>query len=624
MVIHLEERGADNNNNNNTDTDTKVIPEEDYHKSRVTQVNFSCWFLTALAALFLGLRIYCKRYRVRGLWWDDHVLIISWISLATSTSFIHYSTTLGFGLPTSLFNPSQSAPVLNHYLLITNLAGTFSILAALWSKTSFAITVLRISQDSWVRLLIRLIILSINLSLGVAVALTWGQCDPIPKIWQPDLPGHCMAKQIQIHYNMFTAVYSGAMDIVLAVLPWHIIWSLTLSMQINRHEKLGVLVAMSMGVFAGVISIVKATELPAIGNSNFTFASTNLVILGIAESAITIMAASIPILRALLREYRGPRPPPPPAEFIFYNLGSLENPCRHDNDMYAGAGPEGTQGTGRSSTTVTSKRRSGRSKRRGLFGSLNLNLTRESNGSTGRSKRRGLFGSLNLNLTRESMVSTGRSPSEGGTKDEEAGMGSTGRSPSEGGTKDGHGHVAVHVHHLHPAADSGGHGGHDKNGKPVTIKRLSTLGSALSVAVANTEGVSGRESDMTAHLQQSVSGHDKNGKPVIIKRLSTLGCALSVASAEGGSGRESVSGQTHGHRGVVHVPGKNVKEREVTIAYDQTRSSTPDTQGQRMTEWPLYPSQGSDNDLAHVPAMKPWGDGDDDDDGRTKESMGRR
>lgn len=34
------------------------------------------------------------------------------------------------------------------------------------------------------------------------------------------------------------------MDIVLAVLPWKIIWTLTM----NRKEKMGVLVAMSMGV----------------------------------------------------------------------------------------------------------------------------------------------------------------------------------------------------------------------------------------------------------------------------------------------------------------------------------------------------------------------------------------
>jgi hypothetical protein len=39
-------------------------------------------------------------------------------------------------------------------------------------------------------------------------------------------------------------VYSGAMDIVLALLPWKIIWPLTM----NHKEKIGVLVAMSMGV----------------------------------------------------------------------------------------------------------------------------------------------------------------------------------------------------------------------------------------------------------------------------------------------------------------------------------------------------------------------------------------
>lgn len=72
--IHLLERRADDNG-----TITKVIPEEDYHKSRVFEVNFSCWALTALAAAFMGLRIYCKKYRGRGLWWDDHVLILSWV-----------------------------------------------------------------------------------------------------------------------------------------------------------------------------------------------------------------------------------------------------------------------------------------------------------------------------------------------------------------------------------------------------------------------------------------------------------------------------------------------------------------------------------------------------------------
>ncbi|KAK3496028.1 hypothetical protein B0T13DRAFT_529124 [Neurospora crassa] len=449
-AIHLERRRASGA--------VQVVPD---HRSRVALVNFSCWFLTAFATLFLGLRIYCKRYRGRGLWWDDYVLILSWISLTTSSALISYSTTLGFGLPTSLFNPTNSIPFLNHYLLLTNFAGTFSILAALWSKTSFAITVLRIAQDDWIRFLIIFIMISVNLSLGVAVGLTWGQCDPIPKIWQPFLPGTCIDKSIQIHYNIFTAVYSGTMDIVLAVLPWKIIWILTM----NKAEKVGITVAMSMGVFAGVASIIKASELPTIGNSNFTFDSVNLVIWGIAESAITIVAASIPILRALLKEARerGSRlPPPPPAEF--YDLRSLEsgNQDQHEEggQEEGGGNMEGAQGT----TTTTTTQGTG-----GTGGTGSMTVTGSDRTGRSTNKKRGLFASLSTSLTRGSKGS------------------STSRSSSDG-RKDGQ-----------EAANRLGHG----DGRPAEVSRLSRLSRELSVETA--EGLSRGDSDDTVH-QPSVNG----------------------------------------------------------------------------------------------------------------------
>lgn len=81
---------------------------------------------------------------------------------------------------------------------------------------------------------------------------------------------------------------------------------------------------------------MKITTLPGIGNSDFTEATTQLVILATAESAITIMAASIPILRALMRDTR---PPAGPAEFY------------REFNMYTGTG--GTRGTGRTSTVIT-------------------------------------------------------------------------------------------------------------------------------------------------------------------------------------------------------------------------------------------------------------------------------
>lgn len=38
------------------------------------------WALTALASAFLGLRIYCKLSRKRRIWWDDAILIASFVS----------------------------------------------------------------------------------------------------------------------------------------------------------------------------------------------------------------------------------------------------------------------------------------------------------------------------------------------------------------------------------------------------------------------------------------------------------------------------------------------------------------------------------------------------------------
>ena len=107
---------------------------------------------------------------------------------------------MGFGRPLSQFNMND----LDIFLLFSNLAGSFSILAALWSKTSFAVTVLRISSG-WFKALVWFIIITVNACLGVAIAMTCAQCTPIEKVWHPHLTGECWPKGVQIKYNIFTA-----------------------------------------------------------------------------------------------------------------------------------------------------------------------------------------------------------------------------------------------------------------------------------------------------------------------------------------------------------------------------------------------------------------------------------
>jgi len=44
------------------------------------ELNLGLWILFAGATAFLALRIWIKITRRHGLWWDDHILLVSWVS----------------------------------------------------------------------------------------------------------------------------------------------------------------------------------------------------------------------------------------------------------------------------------------------------------------------------------------------------------------------------------------------------------------------------------------------------------------------------------------------------------------------------------------------------------------
>ncbi|ORY61555.1 uncharacterized protein BCR38DRAFT_476275 [Pseudomassariella vexata] len=265
-----------------------LLPHDDYGP----QIHLTIWTLTAVAAAWLGVRIYCKCARHRGLWFDDYVLIASWVVLIFGDISLALAVHFGFGKHTYDI-PQGNFP---NMLLVSSFAGFFMIVGAAWSKTSFAITLLRISSG-WVKFLIWFIIVSVNVILGFSALFTWVRCWPLEKNWHPNVDGTCIPFRNIIFYNVFTAGFSGAMDIVLALLPWKMLWNLNMS----KKEKLGALCAMSMGVFAGITSLIKTITIPGTGKPDIAD-TIQLVILAVAEIAVTIIAASIPILRALAKD----------------------------------------------------------------------------------------------------------------------------------------------------------------------------------------------------------------------------------------------------------------------------------------------------------------------------------
>ncbi|ETS78578.1 hypothetical protein PFICI_10640 [Pestalotiopsis fici W106-1] len=264
------------------------LPHDDYGP----QVNACIWALSGMAGAWLVLRIYCKFIRHRRLWWDDYILVASWLMLLGGNISITLAIQDGFG------KHSWDIPFKNYpsMLFVSAFAGTFMIIGAAWSKTAFAVTLLRISTG-WQKSFIWFIIVSVNAVLGASAVMTWARCWPVEKLWMMSVAGECWSYKFNVRYNIFTAGYSGLMDITLAIIPWHILWGLS----IDRKEKFSALGAMSMGIFAGITSFVKIYAIQDSGNADIAD-TVQLVVLATAEIAVTIIAASIPILRALARD----------------------------------------------------------------------------------------------------------------------------------------------------------------------------------------------------------------------------------------------------------------------------------------------------------------------------------
>ncbi|AEO64581.1 uncharacterized protein THITE_2011423, partial [Thermothielavioides terrestris NRRL 8126] len=257
-----------------------------------TKVLIVIWLLMGLASVFIALRVFCKFQTHRGLWWDDHILIISWLLQIATNALVTASVRLGFG---KHFWDIDEADLLA-IGLVSNVTASVSILAAVLSKTSFAVTLLRITEG-YTKIAIWVIIAVMNSSMWLSALFQWIQCNPPRKTWDHSVPGTCWDPSVMTGYNVYSGAISALGDAVLSLLPWSVLFSL----RIKRKEKVGVGVAMSMGIFASATAIVKCTKIPELQQGDPTYLATDVTIWSCAEVATTIVAACIPVLRVLLQ-----------------------------------------------------------------------------------------------------------------------------------------------------------------------------------------------------------------------------------------------------------------------------------------------------------------------------------
>lgn len=265
-----------------------------------------------------------------------------------ATAAVIFSVNVRHGMGVHVCELAMTRPQeLSTVALLSLVTGSISIVATIWSKTSFALTLLRITDYRWLKITLWTMVAFLNVAMGISAVLTMVQCSPVQKSWNTFADGYCWREAFSA-YSVASAIYSGLTDVALALLPWTVI----LNLQMKLTEKIGVAVAMSAGIMyvafcpflssvflffsffffyfsfifllgdhpetnsanictchvpqhsAAVASFVKASHIPELSQGDFSYAGYPLVVWSAAEVALTIMAACIPVLRVLVRDVR--------------------------------------------------------------------------------------------------------------------------------------------------------------------------------------------------------------------------------------------------------------------------------------------------------------------------------
>ncbi|KAG9187520.1 hypothetical protein G6011_05391 [Alternaria panax] len=255
-------------------------------------MSISTWSLGGVSFLFLVVRCWIRQSQ-KKFWFDDGVLVISWFLLLVQLILNQLSINLGFGKH-ALDIDFANFERITYYGAS---ALTVSICGIILSKISFGLTLLRLT-DGWLRAYVWFAIATLFIFAVPVAVLPWVLCKPITKTFVDILPGTCIDKYPSVQYGRFQAVWAAIMDISLALLPWKVLWNL----QMRFAEKIGVGIAMSLGLLAGATAIVRARYVELLQTQDLSYEAYNSVIWSTAETAMTIVATSIPILRVFFKQ----------------------------------------------------------------------------------------------------------------------------------------------------------------------------------------------------------------------------------------------------------------------------------------------------------------------------------
>ncbi|KAI8276988.1 hypothetical protein K4K60_007309 [Colletotrichum sp. SAR11_57] len=170
------------------------------------------------------------------------------------------------------------------------------IIAACWAFTGLSLLFVA------ARLFVRLAVYNKLMSDDYWIILsTICACSPPSAAWNFDLPRDCIKPKVIEGLAFWASSWSAFLDFYLAIYPAVVLWRLQMSMK----KKIGLTIALGMGVISGCVGIVKTTGIPTFLSEDVSYELCEPLYWTSIEGNLIIIAACIPILGPLLEMFKG-------------------------------------------------------------------------------------------------------------------------------------------------------------------------------------------------------------------------------------------------------------------------------------------------------------------------------
>ncbi|OCL05428.1 hypothetical protein AOQ84DRAFT_399564 [Glonium stellatum] len=222
------------------------------------------WVFCSIALCAVTLRLVSRRMLEKKNWEiDDGFIVFAMTIIVAKTIWMTVNISMGYGRHLEA-------------LLAEDPVKTMKLARSSYSINAISLWTWTLPKLPVVALLVRLFqVYSNNLSrvlyslLGflllwnsVMTIVTFVQCSPVEKNWNPRVAGTCWNSKIYLGLGYFAGSYSATLDFIYAIYPMVRISKL----QMERSRKILIAASFSLGIPAGIVSLYKTTTIAALLN----------------------------------------------------------------------------------------------------------------------------------------------------------------------------------------------------------------------------------------------------------------------------------------------------------------------------------------------------------------------